>query len=383
MAMRLSKLELVCDAQRKEIKEKVGSLIYIQSAKIRSLEEELEAVKTVSSSSSIAEFKSLREQFAKVTDQVKEMEEFLADYGLVWVGKNAADKSQFKADKLNKDIDIAGPAYRNNLPSEIDLNVIVRRIEELNFIAEKSNVQQVVKKEGVHRLEKPRPVVIVFFRNGLAMKAAGGFHPYYSKQAQSILSDILDGYFPYDLKKSFPDGAFLNAVDRTETVFDPEQTKHGNIEAFADLEVKEAMAPTKEEFLAQFPKHIMKKGQVIPIREELEKKFDPKKSLTKFHMNPVITSEDLEAKVASLPPEEIVTLRVRTERGTHSLILKFSLSDTMSTVYQVLDGYSESGGKGKYEVRSKFPTRAFDRFDPSSLGELGLAPHSALIMHQL
>ena len=69
------------------------------------------------------------------------MEEFLADYGLVWVGKNAADKSQFKADKLKKDIDIAGPAYRNNLPSEIDLNVIVRRIEELNFIAEKSNVQ--------------------------------------------------------------------------------------------------------------------------------------------------------------------------------------------------------------------------------------------------
>ena len=50
------------------------------------------------------------------------------------------------------------------------------------------------------------------------------------------------------------------------------------------------MAPSKEEFLSQFPKHIMKKGQVIPIREELEKKFDPKKSLTKFHMNPVITS---------------------------------------------------------------------------------------------
>lgn len=63
-----------------------------------------------------------------------------------------------------------------------------------------------------------------------------------------------------------------------------------------------------------------------------------------------------------------MTLRVRTEKGSHSLILKFSLSDTMSTVYQVLDGYSESGGKGKYEVRSKFPTKVFDRFDPSSLG---------------
>ena len=51
---------------------------------------------------------------------------------------------------------------------------------------------------------------------------------------------------------------------------------------------------------------------VIPIREELEKKFDPKKSMTKFHMNTVITPEELEKKVANLSPEEIVTLRIRT-----------------------------------------------------------------------
>ena len=93
----------------------------------------------MSSSSSVAEFKSLKEKYGKLNDQVKEMEEFLADYGLVWVGKNQ-DKSAFKSDKLNRDIEVAGPAYRNNLPSEIDLNVIVRRIEELNFIADKSNL---------------------------------------------------------------------------------------------------------------------------------------------------------------------------------------------------------------------------------------------------
>ena len=93
----------------------------------------------MSSSASVAEFKALREKYAKLAEQVKEMEEFLADYGLHWVGKDA-DKSGFNADKLNRDIDVAGPAYRNNLPSEIDLNVIVRRIEELNFIADKSNL---------------------------------------------------------------------------------------------------------------------------------------------------------------------------------------------------------------------------------------------------
>ena len=29
------------------------------------------------------------------------------------------------------------PNYRNNLPAEIDTEVLTRRIEELNFIAEK------------------------------------------------------------------------------------------------------------------------------------------------------------------------------------------------------------------------------------------------------
>ena len=66
------------------------------------------------------------------------MEEFLADYGLVWVGKDS--KKGFESEKLMQDVARAAPAYRNTLPSEIDLNVIMRRIEELNFIAEKAHV---------------------------------------------------------------------------------------------------------------------------------------------------------------------------------------------------------------------------------------------------
>ena len=71
--------------------------------------------------------------------------------------------------------------------------MIMRRIEELNFIAEKSCNQKVVKKNGVHQLEKADPVTIAFFRNGLAMRAAGGFHPYHSKQAQVILINSITG----------------------------------------------------------------------------------------------------------------------------------------------------------------------------------------------
>ena len=75
---------------------------------------------------------------------MKEMEQFLADYGLVWVGKDG-NKGKFDANSVQKELDHKGPSYRNNLPSEIDTEVLTRRIEELNFIAEK---QKIVNKNG-------------------------------------------------------------------------------------------------------------------------------------------------------------------------------------------------------------------------------------------
>lgn len=70
---------------------------------------------------------------------------------------------------------------------------------------------------------KVAEVNIFFFKNGLIIKGFP-FYPYYSKEAQSVLSDILDGYFPYDLKKKYPDGVPLKPVDCTDDTY-TENTK--------------------------------------------------------------------------------------------------------------------------------------------------------------
>ena len=118
---------------------------------------------------------------------------------------------------MKGELDFAGPSYRNNLPPEIDTEILTRRIEELNFIAEKNRV---VNKGGVHRIEHHDELRIWFFKNGLVMKGFP-FYPYHAKEAQSVLSDILDGYFPYDLKKKYPEGVPLLPVDNTDEVYDP------------------------------------------------------------------------------------------------------------------------------------------------------------------
>lgn len=153
----------------------------------------------------------------KYKQQVKEMEKFLSDYGLKWVGGEGGQREgKFDGKAINEELNFKGPSYRNNLPKEIDTEVLTRRIEELNFIAEKQRI--VTCKQGMKAFKLLDDVPIFFFANGLMIKGFP-FYPYYSKQAQAILSDILDGYFPYDLKKDYPEGVPLKPIDFSEETY--------------------------------------------------------------------------------------------------------------------------------------------------------------------
>lgn len=90
-------------------------------------------------------------------------------------------------------------------------------------------------------------MLIFFFKNGLVVKGFP-FYPYHSKDAQSVLSDILDGYFPYDLKKKYPEGVPLKPVDCTDETYN-DQTKHNpKFKLFIDMD-KDTSAMSKEQFL--------------------------------------------------------------------------------------------------------------------------------------
>jgi len=117
---------------------------------------------------------------AELAKENAEMKEFLADYGLTWVGRDGKREGKFDHASVDSELKHQGPTYRNNLPAEIDTEVLTRRIEELNFIAEK---QRVVKnKDGHHQFKKHDEVQIFFFKNGLIIKGFP-FYPYHSKEA--------------------------------------------------------------------------------------------------------------------------------------------------------------------------------------------------------
>ena len=64
------------------------------------------------------------------------------------------------------------------------------------------------------------------------------FYPYTGKEAQSILSDILDGFFPVDLKQKYPDGVPLKPVDFCDQPYDESasvQMKEQKVQKMSDM----------------------------------------------------------------------------------------------------------------------------------------------------
>ena len=306
------------------------------------------------------------------------MEQFLCDYGLKWVGKDGPKEGKFDVKSLNQELAHQKPHYKNNLPKEIDTEVLTKRIEELNFIAEK---QKIVKnRDGLHQFQKVNDQLIFFFKNGLIVKGFP-FYPYYSKEAQSVLSDILDGYFPYDLKKKFPDGVPLKPVDCTDETYTDQTKNNPKFKTFGDLETDTAPV-SKDEFLNQFPKQVIKDGNIIPIREELEKRFRDTQELDVNKLNstePIAIETEVTKNIDKYQANEIVTIRVRTETGKRTLILKLLVVDKMALVYKHINPYIENKGKA-YEVRTTFPNKAYPENETKTLKELGLAPSSAVVI---
>ena len=155
-----------------------------------------------------------------------------------------------------------------------------------------------------------------------------------------------------------------------------------------DLATEGQKPMSKDEFLDQFPKNVIKKGKVVPIREELEKKFRETKQLdlSKLNSNEPIEIDthvvEQERAGTQFATEDLVMLRVRTETGKRTLILKMLASDLIAAVYTYVRPYAEEP-KRKFNVRSNFPRRAIEEGDAQSLKELGLFPSSALVLQQI
>lgn len=206
-----------------------------------------------SSASLAKQVRALRAERDHFKKEVEDMTKFLEDYGLTWVGEDESDDTEEGggaedggAKKPAAEVvqDSAGGTgdsgataasspsspsaksgrQRTPMTWNVDIEQMKERVDSLNGSVEKAGARVVSDRVGgaVHaRLvtDDALPLPLTFFQDGVKLGDCA-FHDFRQPQAQQLLRDILDGYFPYILKDRYPDGVLLRVMDRMAHSFE-------------------------------------------------------------------------------------------------------------------------------------------------------------------
>lgn len=270
MAQRLSQLEGAHRKLRDEVIKKDKELLIYQR-KVQALESKLKENNL--STEEVESYESLMKENFRLRKQVSEMEKFLNDYGLVWIGNTKIETPKDKDEY------------------QIDFKLLFKRFQDLNHLAGKGGPK--MKKEGNKaKFVFDDAVPIKIYKNGILIRR-GPFRPYTDKSTQRFIQDVLDGYFPYEYKDSNPEGVAFDVDNRCTEVFDGPTTNDegqklgkksdSNIKSLAtigDKNMKMSISLfillAREEFLSRLPPTAIKNGQVIDVRDSLAKKLGVK-----------------------------------------------------------------------------------------------------------
>eukprot|EP00826_Nyctotherus_ovalis_P055323 TRINITY_DN7337_c0_g1_i23.p2 TRINITY_DN7337_c0_g1~~TRINITY_DN7337_c0_g1_i23.p2 ORF type:complete len:158 (-),score=36.43 TRINITY_DN7337_c0_g1_i23:112-585(-) len=137
---------------------------------------------------------------------------------------------------------------------------------------------------------------------------------------------------------------------------------------------------TREEFLSKLPEQVMNGGKVVPVRSEIAKKLGVvAESSEEAEVHTEVVAHERKGKV--FRREDLAVIKVRSEKGKNTALIKVLASESIETVYKYAEKYSESGGK--FVLRRNYPPEEFRRGDARSLKELGLCPSEVLIMKEV
>ncbi|CAK9795148.1 UBX domain-containing protein 11 [Anthophora quadrimaculata] len=136
--------------------------------------------------------------------RIIEMEKFLGDYGMMWVG-----------DTNNLNI----PETIPNNTIETCYEQIIANIDQLNLAAGKGEVHVQHNEKGNRATFKTHSCMsLKFYKNGMIVQD-GPLRTYEDPTTMSFLRDILDGYFPSELQETYPEGVPFKVEDHRNQMF--------------------------------------------------------------------------------------------------------------------------------------------------------------------
>ncbi|XP_033879933.1 UBX domain-containing protein 11-like [Acipenser ruthenus] len=403
MMQKLTQLEQRAVTQAQDIKQKDKKIAVLEE-KLKILQKSKEGTSTEPSKT-----EELERTCLQLQNQVWEMEQFLNDYGMVWIGDKRErrdvypqeeDERREKAHNSSQHLWQPGRSVVKDF--RMDFNLVQKNIRDLNVLAGEgeAHVKHTV---GGARLERHAPIPLTLFQNGILM-FNGPFRSYEEPTTQQCMQDIMDGYFPTELQNRFPDGVPFQLSDKRDVVF-RERQRWGEFPGAGQAVGSRtgpasdpASQPVQEtshlpghrlsvgQFLNKLPKSVIKEGKVIDIRGAIEQNLQgssssPSPSVILIETPSLVAlKERLEVDEKSRPAtaKDVSTLRVKSEDGEQTFILKMHFSETIGQLRAYLNQH-RGEEQHLYDIVSSFPQQRYSD-DSKTLRECGLVPNATLLL---
>eukprot|EP00656_Telonema_subtile_P056431 TRINITY_DN9011_c0_g1_i2.p1 TRINITY_DN9011_c0_g1~~TRINITY_DN9011_c0_g1_i2.p1 ORF type:complete len:558 (-),score=109.10 TRINITY_DN9011_c0_g1_i2:273-1946(-) len=365
--------------------------------------------------------------------QVRDMEQFLSDYGLTWVGDdsqpgpaspaNIENEQEAQDSMWRPNTSVPSPEKSSPAPTlqtDPDLSsypfkfaVLRKNAEDLSMLGGdgKSDIQQVG--PGDYRLRRRDKMEMVFWKDGFQIDYAG-LRPYTMKHNRAFVQDLLEGFFPFELKESFPDGVPLSVHDRTWEPFDGSRrhrpfSQAGQGQRLGDggqrLGDGESQVPTvsgqnmceavrvtvdevmagecskakqqdhRTNFLEQLPKSVIRNGKIIPVRSEVADMIGQGATTSKAHSDVIVSDEH------AVEQAKVATLKIKF--GTESFLVKMAYTCSIQTLIDQVLSLSQVSVEDTslYQLHTMYPKRTLDNLSMSLESE-NLIPKCALILER-
>lgn len=388
---------------------------------------------------------ALRENFA--------MKTFLKDYGLTWVGdadKNSRpsrscstspegspskaleqvaagdegprEKKQAKEFFMNGG-DWVVPGNENGIG---DLNAqggvealgtpfepaqILSNVKKLNHIAGEGQKEVVAGADGIRRLREKCVVAYLFYKDGIWARG-GPLRPYSVRESKVLVRDLMDGFFPWELKDEYPEGVPLKVDMRLDeskgrggggaggggaggdahggehfTAFKGAGQALGKddganvaVDGVTEAGRREVWAPPigaskGETLFRRLPERVVKNGNVIDVKADIQRMLGA-------------ASQEAAGGGGGVRVEKVETggegggvqraeLRIKCVGGERVLELLLPFTTTIADLHQHIRKHL--GSVKRFKIRSSFPAKEYGD-DSVTLEETGLTPNALLFL---
>lgn len=305
------------------------------------------------------DLEALLEENRVLSDQVVQMEAFLRDYGLAWVGGDnqlSGERGSDQSKSSGKPTSSTTPERMKKTgagqvePSDF-FKQFKEKVEELNTIIRSEPAQVKMDASGslrrgriVHADEAVQSLKLTVFKNGILIRR-GPFREIGSPSYASFVRDIMDGYFPGELQAENPDGVIIDLHDMSSEDYDEQSVDK----------------MTGFQLIKRLPKQVVRNGEIIDIQGDIAKKLGESSSVKEakssdnskpplgpagsgsIHVSKSMSSEPSNAAMRS--SREVVNLNYQTWLSEKTSANEHSSKGMLNTaLFSGTDAATERGG---------------------------------------